>query len=150
MNRRSRALARLLAVTATAATVALPQPASAEPVSPRANVWIDSWSGNYVYICGEGAVNDGTPTLVRWMFSVTGAVPIEQWPIGPTVEVTAADPFAYCGFFYAGSPPDAAFVVTLTYAGVGVASDIAGVAGLVYEWNTALGHGNQIAFGSNG
>lgn len=147
MRRIGSALGVLLA-SATLTALA-PGNAFADPPSAYAEVWIDSWSSNYPTVCGRGDVNDGPTMLARWVFTVTGAVPADLWPIGYT-QLNAAEDFFYCHTFYAGSPPDAAFTVTLTFAGLGVNTDVVGGAGLVYQWNSVVGHGNQVAFGTGG
>ena len=146
---------RVLALSAIAAAL-IAQPSYAAPPLPAADVWINSWGGSFAELCGAGDMNDGDGTIARWVFTVTGAAS-DRSPIGPYVQVEDGDTFAYCDTYYIGSPPDAAFTVTLTFAGLdatpptdAVTSDVAGTAVLVYEWNSVLGHDNQFSFGSTG
>ena len=132
----------------TAATVLVPAPASASPLLPRMRVYISGELGNWLTICGEGDVNDGATTTSRWVFTVTGGVS-DRSPIGPYVLVEDGDSFLYCDSWYVGSPPDAALTATLSFAGLGTNSDIAGTAFLVYEWNSVLGAPNTFSFGLN-
>lgn len=149
---RARRSAAILALSATAAV--FPHPAYAAPPLAVANVWIASWSGGWARICGHGDVNDGATTVARWVFTVTGAV-AEPFPVGPYVQIEDGDTFDYCNTWWVGSPPDAAFTVTLTFTGLradtAVANtDLGGGAVLVYEWNSVVGDDNQVQFGSTG
>jgi hypothetical protein len=149
VNHRRNALRFLVtAVTAAALLLATAPVASADPVSPQAVVWIDDWTGAYVTVCAYGDVNDGATTVGRWVFSV--AVAVVDAIVPQYVYVEDGDTVLDCHTFYAGSPPDAAFTGTLSFGGIGVGSDAAGVAALVYEWNSAFSQDIQITVSSPG
>ena len=144
-----------LAVALSAPIVVLsPQPSFAVPPFVVADVWVETWDGQWARLCGAGHVNDGATTISRWVFTVTGAV-AEPIPIGPYVQIEDGDVFGYCDTFYVGSPPDAAFTITLTFAGLRpdtdlLNTDVTGGAVLVYEWDSATGHDSHVSFGTGG